>query len=68
MTTQDTITTQPTALDRYIAGFWNAMKSTGDSASCPCCGQRGLAVRTKRFKGRTWRYVNHCHSIQPVSW
>jgi hypothetical protein len=51
-----------------IASFWRGLRSTGKTGRCPVCGAQDLEVRSTRHRGRTWKYVLHCGSVQMAEW
>ncbi len=68
MTTANSTTPSTTTGNDFLSKFWNGLKSTKESATCPKCGSKGLEVRKGNSHGKTYRYVLCCESAQPVIW
>ena len=62
-----TETPQGESVSRFILAFWDGLRRTSFTASCPLCGASGLEVRESRGRaGLRWRYVLHCNSAQII--
>ena len=51
-----------------VAAYWEGLRRTTETGTCPRCSASGLDVREKRYRGRVWRYVLHCGSLQWCEW